>query len=45
LPQLGDAEAIVAWVSSRFDKPGANALLHDNARHLLAQITGASHLI
>ncbi len=45
LPQLGHAEAIVAWVSSRFDKPGANALLHDNARHLLAQITGASHLI
>ena len=44
LPQLGDAEEVVAWVLARFDKPTANALLHDNARKLLARITGATHL-
>ena len=45
LPKLGDAEQVVDWVLSRFDKPTANALLHDNARRLLAQITGATHLV
>ena len=45
LPKLGNAEEVVAWVLSRFDKPTANALLHDNARKLLAQITGATNLV
>ena len=45
LPQVANAEEVVAWVLSRFDKSTANALLHDNARRLVAQLTGASHLL
>ncbi len=44
-PKLGDAEQVVDWVSSKFNQPTANALLHDNARKLVAQVTGASNLI
>ena len=44
LPKLGDAGEVVEWVLSRFDKPSANALLHDNARKLLARVAGALNL-
>jgi len=45
LLKLGDAGEVVTWALSRFDKPSANALLHDNARKLLARVSGASNLI
>lgn len=44
LPKLGTAEEVVAWAFARFPKPIANALLHDNARRLLAEVTGAANL-
>ena len=37
LPGLGNAAEVVAWVQADFDRPTAAALLHDNARALIAR--------
>ena len=42
LPQLGNAEQVVDWVEARFPKPISRALLHDNAHHWIARVTGAA---
>ena len=40
LTGLGNADEVVAWVQSNFDRPTAKALIHDNARALIARATG-----
>ena len=44
LPRLGNAEEVVEWCLAHFAKPTATALLHDNARKLIARVTGAANL-
>jgi membrane dipeptidase len=41
LPGLENAEAVVEWVLSQFERPVAKDLLHDNALSLMARATGA----
>ena len=43
-PKLGDAPEVVAWFFRVFGKADANALVHDNARKLLARVAGAAKL-
>ena len=43
-PELKNAGMVVDWCIAQFTKPDANALLHDNARRLIARVTGAANL-
>jgi membrane dipeptidase len=44
LPGLSNAEDVIDWVQSQFERPIAKDLLHDNALGMMARATGAKSI-